>query len=531
MVLVPSVRRFVSPLLENVSDCLTFEIASADRRPVDPPPIVELRVFEGPNAENDITMTYRANFFLFATLDNARQMSHGRVPQQTQSLPVLTGTPVAGMAYLERPKPAGYFIFPDLSVRHEGKYRLGFSLYEELRDADDMDPETAENAEKAKNPHVSHRLEVKSTPFTVFSAKRFPGLAESTALSKVFAEQGCRVRIRRDVRMRRRGADGKPGRDFEDYDDDHSFERGRVSATPDRYPTQHIGTPHQTPDHMDRPRSSSNTSGSFIHSRRPSNEQMAQQYQQQYSPQTPQGMYPPQTAGGNSWNNAPQQQQMGYMHPPQYNPQQGYQAPQSSGMPPPSYGYAQSYQPHEQGHARNNSVEYPQPPPGPPRSSSTPQPQQNVQPSYPGQHATTYPPSTYGQQPTTQSATAQPSYSTQPPVGSPASYAPPNMLPKIEPSYQPGPIEPARPTNYYEQQQQQMHHVAGNKRPFSSSFDTQALEQPLRKGARPAAVSIEPRYNYGSLETGDEDTLDETAMSYRRADGTQRKRRIPLPTS
>ena len=43
------------------------------------------------------------------------------------------------------------------------------------------------------------RMEVKSDLFTVYSAKKFPGLAESTNLSRTVAEQGCRVRIRRDV--------------------------------------------------------------------------------------------------------------------------------------------------------------------------------------------------------------------------------------------------------------------------------------------------------------------------------------------
>src|ERR1700753_4462658 len=134
-------------------------------------------------------MTYRANFFLFATLDNARQISHGRVPQQTQSLPVLTGTPVAGMVYLDRPSPAGYFIFPDLSVRHEGKYRLSFSLYEELKE----DRVEDENGNLVKpdgqiEAHVTHRLEVMSQPFVVYSAKKFPGLTESTTLSRTVAE-------------------------------------------------------------------------------------------------------------------------------------------------------------------------------------------------------------------------------------------------------------------------------------------------------------------------------------------------------
>jgi hypothetical protein len=184
---------------ERARACGSGAKSSADRRPVDPPPIVELRVFEG---DQEITFAYNANFFLFATLENARAIAPGRAPPTTPSFPVLTGTPVAGMAYLDRPSPAGYFIFPDLSVRHEGKYRLSFALYEELKDPKDMDPEDRSavnvHAQGGVDAHVSHRLEVKSFPFTVFSAKKFPGLTESTALSRMVAEQGCRVRIRRD---------------------------------------------------------------------------------------------------------------------------------------------------------------------------------------------------------------------------------------------------------------------------------------------------------------------------------------------
>jgi hypothetical protein len=37
-----------------------------------------------------------------------------------------------------------------------------------------------------------------SEPFTVYSAKRFPGVVESTALSKCFATQGIKIPIRKD---------------------------------------------------------------------------------------------------------------------------------------------------------------------------------------------------------------------------------------------------------------------------------------------------------------------------------------------
>ncbi|GMG29735.1 unnamed protein product [Aspergillus oryzae] len=203
--------------------------------------------------KTDITFAYNANFFLYATLETARPMAQGRfAPNPT--CPVLTGVPVAGVAYLDRPSQAGYFIFPDLSVRHEGVYRLNFHLYEETKESKDAN----ENApiQSLSNPMPSKpmapksflefRLEVVSVPFTVFSAKKFPGLATSTSLSRVIAEQGCRVRIRRDVRMRRRG---EKRTDDYDYDEERVYRSSDRISTPDTH--GYAGTP------VERPRSTS----------------------------------------------------------------------------------------------------------------------------------------------------------------------------------------------------------------------------------------------------------------------------------
>lgn len=38
-----------------------------------------------------------------------------------------------------------------------------------------------------------------SEPFQVYSAKKFPGVCESTALSKTFAGQGIKIPIRKDT--------------------------------------------------------------------------------------------------------------------------------------------------------------------------------------------------------------------------------------------------------------------------------------------------------------------------------------------
>jgi hypothetical protein len=53
-----------------------------------------------------------------------------------------------------------------------------------------------------------------SDPFTVYSAKKFPGVVESTHLSKCFATQGIKIPIRKD------GPGGKDKSGREEYDED-----------------------------------------------------------------------------------------------------------------------------------------------------------------------------------------------------------------------------------------------------------------------------------------------------------------------
>ncbi|KAF9364476.1 hypothetical protein BGX34_001405 [Mortierella sp. NVP85] len=90
--------------------------------------------------------------------------------------------------------PGWYFSFPDLSIRTEGVYTLKFSLMR-FGSFDFSDSEDG---------HASTIIaEEVSEPFTVFSAKKFPGMTESTELSKTFAKQGLKIPIRNDLRVRK----------------------------------------------------------------------------------------------------------------------------------------------------------------------------------------------------------------------------------------------------------------------------------------------------------------------------------------
>jgi len=538
---------------ERARACGSGAKSSADRRPVDPPPIVELRIFEGENEEKDITFQLSANYFLFATLEQARPIAQGRVPTDSSRATVLTGTPVAGMVYLDRPEPAGYFIFPDLSVRHEGKYRLGFSLYEELKEIKDIDRAdgTTVNGQGPEEACVTHRLEVRSQPFIVYSAKKFPGLASSTSLSRTVAEQGCRVRIRRDVRMRRRDKPEKGG--YDGYSDARS-------ATPDMY-QQQLPTSHGI---SERERSASIASHVSLvggpDARRTSMQEMAHPYAQpayaagpapppshhpvgppqaQYGAPMPQQYAPPHYA----YQQAP-------MQPPSM-PYQGYPYPQNGVAPvsqAPAYHYQQQShvapapQYETQGHIRNRSTDYGVVTGVDSRRASimavAPPPYQYGQQHAMGAHYPHQQSSGYSMAPAQSHEAIAGPHAARHGSGS----GPSHTLPPLNTSLQArDKLEPATPISamsgshpYYGSSISQQatadvgasHAHAGSKRGYDRVFNTEHMNGPLRQVARPSSPHI---HGHGhSIDHGPDEGAP-MQMSYRRADGREIAR--PLPPS
>ena len=67
----------------------------------------------------------------------------------------------------------------------------------------------------------------------------------------------------------------------------------------------------------------------------------------------------------------------------------------------------------------------------------------------------------------------------------------------------------------------------GQKRSFSSTFDTAHVNERLQQGARPNPSGATYGYDGTYDEADMEEPMDRSAMSYRRADGAQRSRRVP----
>jgi hypothetical protein len=80
------------------------------------------------------------------------------------------------------------FVFPDLTVKKEGQFQLRFVLM------------NLEEDQGTPGEWVTI-CQCYSEIFTVHSSRTFPGMAESTPLTRMFADQGVRVRLRKDSRQ------------------------------------------------------------------------------------------------------------------------------------------------------------------------------------------------------------------------------------------------------------------------------------------------------------------------------------------
>ncbi|KAF9273395.1 hypothetical protein BGZ68_001557, partial [Mortierella alpina] len=180
---------------------------NSDRRPIDPPPIVQLIVKTPPSSGGSKTnngfTSYLQNpyYFMHASLVEKDTREDVLLIKDTRSkedmhffkdnrTKATTGSSVSSLYPLkdfeDNGTESGFFVFPDLSVRMEGTYRLKFCLYEMV----------------GKDVHFC--AHVISDPLIVYSAKKFPGMEESTILSQYFAEQGLKIRIRKEVRPKKR---------------------------------------------------------------------------------------------------------------------------------------------------------------------------------------------------------------------------------------------------------------------------------------------------------------------------------------
>ncbi|KUJ22888.1 uncharacterized protein LY89DRAFT_694098 [Mollisia scopiformis] len=105
-----------------------------------------------------------------------------------------------------------WFVLQDLSVRTEGAFRLRFSFVNVgVQGSASTGPGKNVSSTTVNTGRAPVLASCFSESFTVYSAKRFPGVVESTGLSKCFATQGIKIPIRKDGPGK-----GDKDKDFED---------------------------------------------------------------------------------------------------------------------------------------------------------------------------------------------------------------------------------------------------------------------------------------------------------------------------
>lgn len=159
---------------------VTTEGKEKARKPVDPPPILELIVDQA----MDPHQQFLQNPYLFVSVSlfkADKDEPHDAVGDRS-----LAGTLVSSLHRLKdvSNKDGGFFVFGDISVKVQGTFRLHFSLYEFQSSINE----------------VQYLGSVSSQAFKVLLAKDFKGMEESTYLSRAFSDQGVRLRLRKEPR-------------------------------------------------------------------------------------------------------------------------------------------------------------------------------------------------------------------------------------------------------------------------------------------------------------------------------------------
>jgi hypothetical protein len=199
-----------------------------DRRVIDPPPILELKIEEPGASADELRQRLRYPYYVVHCSlwnadhdkDNSAMDDVGdRRNQQRRLMGTLVASPFVGKD--ENNEEGCFFCFPDLSCRTTGRYRLKFVFL--LLDPNTMKPGT-------KVPFSSTII---SDVVQVYAAKDFPGMQSSTQLTRRLKEQGCLISVKKGIEKIGEKSSSTRGRD--DSEEDDGEHEGSDSARGKRY--------------------------------------------------------------------------------------------------------------------------------------------------------------------------------------------------------------------------------------------------------------------------------------------------------
>ena len=196
-----------------------------DRRAIDPPPILELIVRDPHDPKTklpedheclDGSVIYCELWSAEADLAEAHIPEVGARRQQRRLVGGLVASPFIGVD--EFNIKGCFFPFPDLSCRTTGSYRLKFTL-------------VIVNSRNLKlGDRLPFRAHVISDIFEVYTAKSFPGMIESTVLTKSLKRQGCLITVKKGhqrFERKRTAFSGEENNDEEGDGEDDEVDMGQ----------------------------------------------------------------------------------------------------------------------------------------------------------------------------------------------------------------------------------------------------------------------------------------------------------------
>ncbi|KAL2873456.1 hypothetical protein SGCOL_011402 [Colletotrichum sp. CLE4] len=191
-----------------------------DRKPIDPPPILHIDLR---NHNQNYANFILSSPSLFVQVYLKPGDKKTKMDPETCAKGLVGSTASLQKYKSIEGKDEGYFVFPDLSVKMEGFFKLRFALY------------------NMKGGEVYFMTEMESHGFQVHTARSYPGMSSSTDLTRHLSDQGCRLRIRKDsqvVKNRKRqfqyGMDSDQMRNIL-----HSSRDSLTEARPREFPALH----------------------------------------------------------------------------------------------------------------------------------------------------------------------------------------------------------------------------------------------------------------------------------------------------
>lgn len=181
---MPSELKYDLCLRQQPANARSCGLGDRDRRVVDPPPILQLKIDAPWLTRQEISRKLRTpSYVVHCSIwspDGEEDMSGmpDDYTRQKRLMGNLVASPFVG--FDERGEEGCFFCFPDISCRTPGRYRLKFVL-------------VVLEWPLRTNAKSMIRAELLSDVFQTYSAKEFPGMLESSALAKALKHQGCNI--------------------------------------------------------------------------------------------------------------------------------------------------------------------------------------------------------------------------------------------------------------------------------------------------------------------------------------------------